>query len=230
MSFPTKLTVSLQKRMVALAEKGHHIKTICQATGIHRDTYYDWQDRASAGEEPYLSWAEAVSKARADYLVSIYEEFEKMARKQKSLTAFQWMMERGWPALFGSRLRIDSAEIDERIHSELARQSAGRMGGVAARGESGVLPEASGDAVDIKITHVAASLPASQQEDWENLPPEFGSGQGVSSQPRTVSTSSGRARQREDDGGKLRSSKKNKGRAVGRNRVARQQPLSKKRR
>jgi hypothetical protein len=212
MSSPTKLTPSLSKKTLALAAKGHHIKTICQACAIHRDTYYEWLRRASENEEPFKAWADAISRERAEYLTRTYEEFEKMARKQKSLTAFQWMMERGWPALFGSRLRIDSAEIDESIHRELARQSAGRLGGMATRGASGVLSEASGDAVDLKIVELASSVTTTKQEDWESLPPEFSPSLRVSQEPSAVSTSSGRTRVRQDDSRKHGGSQKNQSR------------------
>lgn len=222
-SYPTKLTASLQKRFFALARKGHHLKTICQACGIHRDTYYEWLNRAVAGEKPFEIWANAVHQVRAEYLIELYERHEKMATKAKDLPSLRWMMERGWPGLFGNRLRIDADMIDERIHAELARLAAGRLGGVANRGEGGILSAIAGHAVAIEGGDVAGVEGIAQQEDWEALPAEFGASASVSSKPGALQIAAGRIGKRKNDGGKFRGAKKNQGRAVGRDRKSRLQ-------
>jgi len=63
----TRLGRALTKRICGLLAKGSTIKSACILCNIGERTYFDWQKRGKAGEQPYETFFFAVTRAREQY-------------------------------------------------------------------------------------------------------------------------------------------------------------------
>lgn len=64
MSRVSKLTGELTEAIVGLVRSGDSPAVAAGATGVGRQTYYDWMNRGERGEEPYASFRTAITRAR----------------------------------------------------------------------------------------------------------------------------------------------------------------------
>jgi hypothetical protein len=118
MGTPILLTPALQAKIVADVEKGHIIKTVVQAAGISRATYFAWMSKGSAGEEPYAQFFEAVNTARARSQINLLNT--ALAGDPRGVgsgpaRAAQWALERMYPKEFGSKISITVEEERNKI-------------------------------------------------------------------------------------------------------------------
>jgi len=60
-----KLTPAVTKSFIHLLTNHNTVKTACQHNGISQKTYYNWEERGLAGEEPYVQFLQSVGKAQA---------------------------------------------------------------------------------------------------------------------------------------------------------------------
>jgi hypothetical protein len=68
MARPTKLTIEVQDRVVALIRAGNTVQVAAQAAGICRRTFHLWMAR---DDDPYRAFRAAVEQARADAEASL---------------------------------------------------------------------------------------------------------------------------------------------------------------
>lgn len=61
---PLALTQEIGERILSSIRIGSPVELAVKATGIHRDTFYGWMQRARKGEEPFASFADAVEEAK----------------------------------------------------------------------------------------------------------------------------------------------------------------------
>jgi hypothetical protein len=66
MARPTKLTAQLQRQVVRELKTGVTVADTCAKVGIAQSTFYEWMKRGEADEEPFMEFAEAVSRALVD--------------------------------------------------------------------------------------------------------------------------------------------------------------------
>lgn len=63
----TKLTPEIQEKIVStISQSGSYATVAARAAGISERAFYNWLTRGAKGEQPYLAFLEAVSKAEAE--------------------------------------------------------------------------------------------------------------------------------------------------------------------
>lgn len=100
---PTKLTPKLQERICEFIRGGNYITTSCEACGISTVIYNDWKKRGERGEEPFLSFLNAIKKAEVDCETRLLAIVDKAA--EKNWPAAMTIMERRNPEKWGRRTR-----------------------------------------------------------------------------------------------------------------------------
>lgn len=60
----TKLTDSVQSKLVKLISTGVTVVDACSVVGIGERTFYDWMERGETGDEAFAQFSQAVSRAR----------------------------------------------------------------------------------------------------------------------------------------------------------------------
>lgn len=111
----TKLNDNLIVKITKLISEGNYIKTACQATGIHPDTFYEWMNRADQakkslpeaeqGEDIYIRFSEAVKKAEAECEANIVRTVTLAA--PKNWLAGMTYLERKYPDRWAKREVMD---------------------------------------------------------------------------------------------------------------------------
>lgn len=66
----TKLTPTVQRKIVKVLKTGATIADACRHAGIHPDTYYEWLKRGEAGEPPFSDFSDAATRALVDAKVT----------------------------------------------------------------------------------------------------------------------------------------------------------------
>lgn len=134
---PTKCTPELTEKICEYLASGCYVCTACQAVGISETTLGNWRARAAEGEEPYVTFVEAVKEAEAK------AELRALALVQKAMpenwaAAMTWM-ERKFPDRWsrGERREVTGAGGGPVAHSIIFEV----VGGEEAAGE----PDSDGD-------------------------------------------------------------------------------------
>ena len=65
-----KLSDKTQAALIKLIETGVTVADACSEVGIAESTYYNWIKRGEAGEEPFLQFLEALTRARSSARVA----------------------------------------------------------------------------------------------------------------------------------------------------------------
>lgn len=74
---PTKLNPQTQERIVKAISDGNYLQNACALAGISEQTFGDWRRRGENGEEPFLAFLEAVTRAEAiaeDVIISQWRD------------------------------------------------------------------------------------------------------------------------------------------------------------
>jgi transposase len=118
----------VEERLLNFLRLGNHIETACKATGIHKDTYYEWMKRAragKAGDERYVAFAEKADAALAEAEARDVQTILLASKEQWQAAA--WRLERRFPDRWSrnDRMRVDAsvdvAVSDDGLASKLAR-------------------------------------------------------------------------------------------------------------
>ncbi len=94
---PTLETDSqLTERVCALLGEGLSIKSSCNLCGVSERAYHEWTRRGQAGEEPYVTFFDAASRARDSW------KFRLLRRLNEAddTRVIMWTLERCFPAEF----------------------------------------------------------------------------------------------------------------------------------
>ena len=62
----TKLTPEVQDAICANLAEGIYVETACILAGVCKATFYKWKTRGEAGEQPYVDFVDAVTRAEAE--------------------------------------------------------------------------------------------------------------------------------------------------------------------
>jgi len=90
---PTMCTVEVADALIANVLEGVPITRAVGAAGIAVSTYYAWVERARAGEDPYVEFAERVALAR-DEVRARMAKVVTSAGFNGDVRAAQWYLER----------------------------------------------------------------------------------------------------------------------------------------
>jgi hypothetical protein len=94
----TRLGTALTKRICALLAKGSSIKSACILCNIGERTYFDWQERGKAGEQPYATFFAAATRARERHRQKLIEVVMQAADRDAKHA--EWLLERQFPREF----------------------------------------------------------------------------------------------------------------------------------
>jgi len=123
MARPSLLTPERTEKIVALIAAGNFAETAALASGISKQTYYNWlargraeRDRLNekpnlkvrAKEEPYLEFFDSIEKARAEAEARMVVLITKAAQEPRTWQAAAWWLERVAPQKYG---RVNRTEI-----------------------------------------------------------------------------------------------------------------------
>ena len=101
MSRTTKCTKPVIEAICLALQDGLPFESACECGGISKQTGYDWLKRGESGEDPFLTFSDAVKKAQAigEYaLVRIVQN-----ASFKSWQAAAWLLERRFPDRWGRK-------------------------------------------------------------------------------------------------------------------------------
>ena len=94
----TRLGRAVTKRICALLAKGSSIKSACILCNIGERTYFDWQERGKAGEQPYETFFSAATRAREQHKARLIAVVMEAAHKDARHA--EWLLERQFPREF----------------------------------------------------------------------------------------------------------------------------------
>lgn len=116
----TKCTKPVIEAIRLALQDGLPFESACECGGISKQTGYDWLKRGENGEQPYLTFSDAVKKAQAlgEYaLVRIVQN-----ASLKSWQAAAWLLERRFPDRWGRRIGQPSLSGQEKEDLEAAQK------------------------------------------------------------------------------------------------------------
>jgi len=93
------LNAALTKRICKLLAQGIAIESACIICGIGSRTYFEWQERGKAGEEPFARFFSAVTRAREMHKANLIKVV--LAAADKDARHAEWLLERQFPDEFG---------------------------------------------------------------------------------------------------------------------------------
>jgi hypothetical protein len=109
----TSLTPEVHDSIVKLIESGNYIEVACQACGISTPTYYNWLKRGEDGEEPFLSFFNAVRDAEAIAETRMVETINEAATKNKDWKAAMEYLGRKKPDRWARKDRVEHSGNEE---------------------------------------------------------------------------------------------------------------------
>lgn len=101
---PTKLTPGMQEKILEYIRKGLPIVQACAASGIHKDTYYEWLKRAKKKRQPYADFADALGQAEGVAQASLVNKLQD----EGGPTSWQFILERRWPGEWGRKDKLQT--------------------------------------------------------------------------------------------------------------------------
>lgn len=102
---PTKLTPEVRETIAKLVSEGVTRRAAAASVGIHEETLYAWLRSAASGDEPFLSFSEALQKADAEAEARLTAQ---VLRGGRDWTSAAWWLERRRRADYG---RIERMEV-----------------------------------------------------------------------------------------------------------------------
>jgi hypothetical protein len=103
----TKLTEEVLNRLIEGIRAGNYIYTSCAYAGIHKDTYYEWLEKAKLPDaSPLLKrLSDEVEKARAEAEMRNVLNIQRAA-SGGTWQASAWWLERSFPDRWGRKTEI----------------------------------------------------------------------------------------------------------------------------
>ena len=109
----TKLAPELQEKILLHLRLGAYVETAAACAGIHKDTFYEWMKKGARGQQPYVAFAEAVTRAVAE------SESRDLATVLKASVKYwqaaAWRLERRFPEKYG---RFDRVKVEGKVEHE----------------------------------------------------------------------------------------------------------------
>jgi hypothetical protein len=90
------LNQKLQSKICRLLAQGSAIRSACIINNIGERTFFDWQTRGKAGEEPYARFFAAVTRARETHKAKLIQIVLEAAHKDARHA--EWLLERQFAA------------------------------------------------------------------------------------------------------------------------------------
>ncbi|HEY1697967.1 MAG TPA: hypothetical protein VGG39_37665 [Polyangiaceae bacterium] len=109
----TKLSPELQEKILLHLRVGAYVETAAACAGIHKDTFYEWMKKGARGQQPYVAFAQAVTRAVAESESRDLATILKAATTQWQAAA--WRLERRFPEKYG---RHDRVKVDAKIEHD----------------------------------------------------------------------------------------------------------------
>ncbi len=113
---PTECTVDIIREFAEYREDGLPLCDCAALCGIGTTSYKNWVIRASAGEEPYLSFLSAIKKAEATFKQKSIQNIKRSHESNvNNWTATMTLLERLYPSEFGrnqTRIHLEKPSND----------------------------------------------------------------------------------------------------------------------
>lgn len=116
---PTALTDQVKNTIVQALLHGAYIETAVAHAGVTRESYYEWMRRGSKGDEPFKTFADAITKAIGDAEMWDLAVISKAAQ-EGNWQASAWRLERKFPRKWGRLDRIE-ATVNQNVVVEQRR-------------------------------------------------------------------------------------------------------------
>jgi hypothetical protein len=112
----TKCTEPVTEAVRLALIHGMTFESACECGGISKQTGYDWLKRGESGEEPFLTFSDAVKKAQALGEYALVRTIQDATVKHWQAAA--WLLERRFPEKWGRR--ISTLELTMQDKEDLA--------------------------------------------------------------------------------------------------------------
>ena len=99
---PTKYTTELGEQIVNLVRAGNYVETAANASGVSKNTIYDWMRKGARGDKRYTTFSDAINKAMAQSEMWDLAQIAK-ASAGGSWQASAWRLERKHPERYGRK-------------------------------------------------------------------------------------------------------------------------------
>ena len=134
MGRPTDCTPELTAALCDELKLGMTIRAACQHVGIDDSTYRKWMMRGEDGEEPFVTFRTAATRAKADGIRALVVTVRKAAKDDWRAAA--WMLERREPEEWSKRTEVTGAsggpiqieDIRSQVRAELATTGSADLG------------------------------------------------------------------------------------------------------
>ena len=100
-----KLTPEVQEAVCRNLAGGCYIETACAMAGICQSTFFNWKQRGENGEEPYLQFLEAVTRAEVQAELRALAIIQKAGEEDPR--HLEWWLERKFSDRWGRKDRQD---------------------------------------------------------------------------------------------------------------------------
>lgn len=117
---PTLCTPEVIEKLTFALTKGCPVEHACGYAEITEASYYEWLEKAEAGDTNYLEFAEAIKKCEPQFIMNQLQIIEKAS--QREWTAAAWLSERRSPSNFSknqTRLKIKQAAQNMSIENKI---------------------------------------------------------------------------------------------------------------
>jgi len=84
------------------------IKRAAACAGICEDTYYEWKNRAKAGESGYTEFSESLEQAEGEAQAVLVQKLQK----DGTPTSWQFILERRWADEWGRKTKFEHSGPD----------------------------------------------------------------------------------------------------------------------
>ena len=140
---PTKLTPDVQYTLVFALQEGATVEHACDYAGIHKDTFYTWLKRAEAGEAEFADFADAITRARGQGVVTDLSTISK-AVLAGDWKAAAWRLEHRYPQEYGKKVQVQGDKDNplKVIHEMPAEQLEAKITALLAECGYAALPAA----------------------------------------------------------------------------------------
>ena len=108
MARPTDCTPELTEALCAELKLGMAIRAACQHVGIDDSTYRKWMTRGENGEEPFVTFRTAATRAKAEGVRALVVTVRKAAASDWRAAA--WILERREPDEWSRRVEVTGSE------------------------------------------------------------------------------------------------------------------------
>jgi transposase len=121
LSRKSKCTTAVIDAIASALSEGLTFESACECGGVSKQTGYDWLKRGEAGEEPFLTFSDAVKKAQALGEYALVRTIQDATVKHWQAAA--WLLERRFPERWGRRVSTIELSSADKEDLALARKN-----------------------------------------------------------------------------------------------------------